>query len=148
MGTNEPSALRGERAGAGAVLSVWPRARETPRRRRMVLLPGVPAVSRPALPEERGADLRPDPPTLDELRRAHDWRTEERAEGRYVVDGCQQCGHEESVGSRGPVPDCKVREVPFRLVSLAKRHNLLPETSGARNESMTGVPSGAAESQG
>jgi hypothetical protein len=25
-------------------------------------------MSRPALPEERGADLRPEPPTLDELR--------------------------------------------------------------------------------
>jgi hypothetical protein len=102
-------------------------------------------VSRPALPEERGADLRPEPPTLDELRQAHDWRTEERADGRYVVDVCQQCGHEESAGSRGPSPDCEVREVPARLVALAKRHDLLPDTGGAREDSMAGVPSGAAE---
>ena len=88
-------------------------------------------MNRPALPEERGADLRLDPPTLDELRRAHDWRTEERADGRYLVDVCQQCGYEESAGSRGPVPDCEVREVPSRLVALAKRHDLLPETGGA-----------------
>jgi hypothetical protein len=102
-------------------------------------------VSRPALPEECGADLRPEPPTLDELRRAHDWRTEERADGRYIVDVCEQCGHERSAARAGCPPDCEVREVPSRLLATAKRHGLLPETGGAREDSMLGVPSGAAE---
>jgi hypothetical protein len=97
-------------------------------------------VSRPALPEERGADLQPDPPTLDELRRTHDWRTEERAEGQYLVNVCEQCGHERAAGRAGRPPDCEVREVPSRLVALAKRHGLLPETSGARIDSMAGLP--------
>jgi hypothetical protein len=91
-----------------------------------------------------GQDGRPEPPTLSELRRAHDWRTEERADGRYIVDVCQQCGYEQSAGRAGCPPDCEVREVPSRLVSLAKRHSLLPETGGAREESMLGVP-GTAE---
>ena len=97
-------------------------------------------MSRPALPEERGADLQRDTPTLDELRRTHDWRTKERADGRYVVDVCQQCGHEASGGIRAE-SDCAVREVPSRLTETAKRHGLLPETEGARTESMAGVPS-------
>jgi hypothetical protein len=84
---------------------------------------------------------------LDELRRAHDGRIEERADGRYVVDVCQQCDHERSAGRAGRPPDCEVREVPTRLLSVAKRHDLLPETSGARSDSMHGVPSGAVESQ-
>lgn len=98
-------------------------------------------MSRPALPEEHGADLRPDPPTYDELRRAHDWRTEERADGRYIVDVCEQCGYERPAARRGRPPNCEVRGVPSRLVSLAKRHHLLPETSSAREDSMVGVPS-------
>ena len=87
-----------------------------------------------------GQDVRPDPPTLDELRRAHDWYTEERAEGRYIIDVCEQCGHERSASRAGRPPNCDVREVPSRLLSLAKRHGLLPETSGARTDSMAGVP--------
>ena len=102
-------------------------------------------MSCPALPEERGADLRPEPPTLDDLKRAHDWRTEERADGRYIVDICDQCGYEQSAGRAGRPPDCEVREVPSRLLSVAKRRDLLPETSGAREDSMLGVPSGATE---
>ena len=98
-------------------------------------------MSRPALPEERGHDCRPEPPTLDELRRAHDWRTEERAEGRYVVDVCAQCGHERPAGRASRPPACEVRAVPSRLLSLAKRHDLLPETTGVREDSMAGVPS-------
>jgi hypothetical protein len=97
-------------------------------------------VSRPALPEERGADLQPDPPTLDELRQAHDWQTEERAEGQYIVNVCKQCDYERSAGRAGRPPDCEVREIPTRLVSVAKRHDLLPETTGARSDSMHGVP--------
>ena len=104
-------------------------------------------MSRPALPEERGADLRPEPPTLDDLKRAHDWRTEERADGRYIVDICDQCGYEQSAGRAGRPPDCEVREVPSRLLSVAKRHDLLPETSGAREDSMLSVPLGATEMQ-
>ena len=97
-------------------------------------------MSRPALPEERGADLRRDTPTLSELKAAHDWRQEERADGRYVVDVCQQCGHEAS-GGIGAAPDCAVREVPSRLTETAKRRGLLPETTGGRPKSMLGVPS-------
>ena len=47
----------------------------------------------------------------------------------------------------GRPPDCEVGEIPSRLVALAKRHDLLPETGGAREDSMTGVPSGAVERQ-
>ena len=96
-------------------------------------------MSRPPLPEERGADLQRDTPTLSELKAAHDWRQEERAEGRYIVDVCQQCGHEASGGIRAE-SDCAVREVPSRLTETAKRHGLLPETTGGREGSMAGVP--------
>ena len=96
-------------------------------------------MSRPALPEERGADLQLDPPTLDELRRAHAWRTEERADGRYIVDVCEQCGHERPAARAGRPPECDVREVPSRLLSVAKRHDLLPETGGVSPDSMAGV---------
>jgi hypothetical protein len=97
-------------------------------------------MSRPVRPEERSADLQRDTPTLSEFKAAHDWRQEERAEGRYIVDVCQQCGHESS-GGIGAEPDCAVREVPSRLTETAKRHGLLSETEGARTESMAGVPS-------
>ena len=97
-------------------------------------------MTRPAFLKERGADLQRDTPTLSELKAAHDWRQEERADGRYVVDVCQQCGHE-STGGIGAEPDCPVREVPLRLTGTAKRHGLLPETNGTRTESMAGVPS-------
>ena len=70
-----------------------------------------------------------------------------RADGRYIVDICDQCGYEQSAGRAGRPPDCEVREVPSRLLSVAKRHDLLPETSGAREDSMLGVPSGATEMQ-
>ena len=98
-------------------------------------------MSRPRTDAEAGRDLQQDTPTLDDLRRAHDWRHEERAEGRYVVDVCAQCGHEESGESAGRSPDCEVREVPSRLTATAKRHGLLPETEGARPDSMLGTPS-------
>jgi len=109
-------------------------------------------MSRPALPEERGADLRPDPPTLDELRRAHDWRTEHRdrheeGDRALPVDVCEQCGYERLATRAGRPPDCETREVPSRLLATAKRHDLLPETCGAREDSMLGVPSGATEVQ-
>ena len=88
----------------------------------------------------RGQGVHPDPPTLDELRRAHDWRTEERADGRYIIDVCEQCGHERSASRTGRPPDCEVRAVPSRLITVAKRYDLLPETGGARTDSMAGVP--------
>ena len=96
-------------------------------------------MTRPRTDAEAGRDLRPDAPTLDDLRRAHDWRHEERAEGRYIVDVCAQCGREESGESTGRSPDCAVREIPSRLT--AKRHGLLPETEGVRPDSMLGTPS-------
>ena len=101
-------------------------------------------MSRPVLPEERGADLQRDTPTLSELKAAHDWRTKERADGRYVVDVCQQCGHE-SRGGIGAAPDCAIREVPSRLTETAKRHGLLPETTEGRTDSMLGRPAEVTE---
>jgi hypothetical protein len=97
-----------------------------------------------------GQDVHPDPPTLDELRRAHDWRTEHRdrheeGDRAFPVDVCEQCGYERAAARAGCPPDCDVRDVPSRLISVAKRHDLLPETGGARIESMLGVPSGATE---
>ena len=97
-------------------------------------------MSRPALPEERGADLQPDPPTLDELRRTTTGAPRSAPRGQYLVNVCEQCGHERAAGRAGRPPDCEVREVPSRLVALAKRHGLLPETSGARIDSMAGLP--------
>ena len=93
-----------------------------------------------------GQNVRPEPPTLDDLRRAHDWRTEELADGQYVLYVCAQCEYEQSAGHAGCPPDCEVREVPSRLVSVAKRHGLLLETGGAREDSMLGVL-GTAEGQ-
>ena len=83
--------------------------------------------NRPALPEERGHDCRPEPPTLDELRRTHDWRSEERAEGQYVVDVCEQCGYEESARHPGQPLDCEVHEIPERAMGTAERLGLVPE---------------------
>ena len=99
-----------------------------------------------------GQDVRPEPPTLDDLRRAHDWREEHRdrhehGDGALYVLVCEQCGDERLGARGGSTPDCEVREVPSRLVSMAKRHGLLPETGGAREDSMLGVPSGATEGQ-
>ena len=72
-------------------------------------------MSRPALPEERGAGLQRDTPTLSELKAAHDWQQEERAEGRYIVDVCQQCDYERSAGRAGRPSACEVREIPSRF---------------------------------
>ena len=101
-------------------------------------------MSRPATDAEAGRDLRRDAPTLSELKAPHDWRQEERAEGRYIVDVCQQCGHESS-GGIGAEPDCAVHEVPSRLTETAKRHGLLPETTGGRTDSMIGRPAEVTE---
>jgi hypothetical protein len=101
-------------------------------------------VSRPALPEERGADLRPEPPTLDELRQAHDFKAEDRdlyepGDGARTVDVCRSCGYEQDARDRGAGPACPDEEIPERLIETAKRHDLLPETAGARTDSMHGV---------
>jgi len=103
-------------------------------------------MSRPALPEERGADLRPDPPTLDELRRNHDFEAEERdlyepGDGLRTVDVCRSCGYSQEARDRGTGPACEDREIPPRWIETAKRHGLLPETVGAHEDSMAGIPS-------
>ena len=103
-------------------------------------------MSRPALPEERGADLQPEPPTLDELRQAHDFKAKDRdrydpGDGARTVDVCRACGYEQDARDRGAGPACSDEEIPERLIEIAKRHDLLPETEGARTESMAGVPS-------
>ena len=102
-------------------------------------------MSRPALPEERSADLRPEPPTLDELRQAHDFKAEDRdlyepGDGARTVDVCRSCGYEQDARNRGAGPACPDEEIPEHLIEIAKRHDLLPETSGARTDSMHGVP--------
>ena len=102
-------------------------------------------MSRPALPEERGADLQPEPPTLDELRAKHDFEQEDRdlyqpGDGARSVDVCRSCGYEQEARDRGSAPACPDREVPSRWIETAKRHGLLPEMEGARTESMAGVP--------
>ena len=61
-------------------------------------------MNREPWPEMRH-DGPPDPPTLNELLREHDWRTEERADGRYIIDVCEQCGHERSAGRLLIIPD-------------------------------------------
>ena len=102
-------------------------------------------MSRPALAEERGADLQPDPPTLDELRAKHDFETENRdryepGDGRQTVDVCRACGYEQDARDRGTGPACPDETIPPRLIEVAKRNDLLPETGGAREDSMAGVP--------
>jgi hypothetical protein len=82
-------------------------------------------MSRPALPEERGADLQQEPLTRDEIEKCHDWRQREVAEGRYVEDVCAQCGRSQSAGARGPFPDCPEREVPERFEAEARRRGML-----------------------
>jgi hypothetical protein len=68
-------------------------------------------MSRPALPEERGADLQPDPPTLAELRAKHDFETEDRdryepGDGLRTVDVCRSCGYSQEARDRGDAPAC------------------------------------------
>ena len=87
-----------------------------------------------------GQDVEPDVPTLNELRRAHEWTTEERADGRYIVDVCEQCGYEESAGSTGRTPDCEVREIPSMWREYARHRGLIPDSNGSRTDSMLGVP--------
>ena len=77
-----------------------------------------------------GQDVEPEPPTLSELKATHDWRTEERAAGRYIVDVCRLCGHEEAAGSRGPAPDCDSREVPSNAREYARRRGLIDDSDG------------------
>ena len=104
-------------------------------------------MSRPALPEERGADLQREPPTLDELREEHAFERESRdlyepGDGARDVDVCQDCGHAQDARDRGDEPACPDDRIPPHLIEVAKRHGLLPETEGARTESMAGVPGG------
>jgi hypothetical protein len=107
-------------------------------------------MSRPALPEERGADLRPEPPTLAELRAKHDFEAEDRdlyeeGDGARTVDVCRSCGHEQDARDRGSGPACPDETIPPRWIETAKRHGLLPETTGGRRDSLAGVPSSAAK---
>jgi hypothetical protein len=79
-----------------------------------------------------GQDVEPEPPTLDELKRSHDWREEDRdyyepGDGALYVLVCKQCGYER-LGSRGgAVPDCEVREVPSNAIKHARRRGLIPK---------------------
>jgi hypothetical protein len=102
-------------------------------------------MSRPGLPEERGADLQPDPPTLGELRDEHAFERESRdlyepGDGARSVDICQDCGLEQDARNRGDEGACPDKRIPPHLIETAKRHGLLPKTAGARTESMAGVP--------
>jgi hypothetical protein len=103
-------------------------------------------MSRPALPEERGADLRPEPPTLAELRAKHHFESEDRdryepGDGRRTVDVCQSCGYEQDACNRGAGPACSDESIPPHLIETARREGLIPETEGARIDAMAGVPS-------
>jgi len=96
-------------------------------------------MSRPALPEERGADLQPDPPTLAELRAKHDFETEDRdryepGDGLRTVDVCRSCGYSQEARDRGDAPACPDREVPPRWIETARRFDLIEAgvRSGAR----------------
>jgi hypothetical protein len=102
-------------------------------------------MSRPALAEERGADLQPDPPTLDELRAKHDFEAEDRdryepGDGRRTVAVCRSCGYEQDARDRGTGSACPDKRIPPRWIETARREGLIPETAGAREDSMAGVP--------
>ena len=99
------------------------------------------SLSRDAMSDAvHGQDVEREPPTLSELKAAHDWHTEERADGRYIVDVCDQCGLEQSAASRGRTPDCEVREIPSMWREYARGRGLIPESTGMREDSMLGVP--------
>jgi len=77
-------------------------------------------------------DVEPEPPALDELRRSHDWREENRdyhepGDGALGVLVCKQCGYERLSSRGGAAPDCPVREVPTNAVEHARRRGLIPE---------------------
>ena len=87
-------------------------------------------MTRPALPEERGADLQPDPPTLAELRAKHDFEAEDRdlyepGDGARTVDVCRSCGYEQEARDRGSAPACSDREIPTRWIESARRFGLI-----------------------
>jgi hypothetical protein len=87
-------------------------------------------MSRPALPEERGADLQPDPPTLAELRAKHDFAAEDRdlyepGDGLRTVDVCRSCGYSQEARDRGSAPACPDREIPARWIETARRFGLI-----------------------
>jgi hypothetical protein len=64
----------------------------------------------------------------------------EAGDGLRTVDVCRSCGYEQGARDRGTAPACPDREIPPRWIETAKRHDLLPETQGAREDSMAGVP--------
>ena len=89
-------------------------------------------MSRPALPEERGADLRRDPPTLDELRAKHDFKAEDRdlyesGDGLRTVDTCRSCGYTQEARDRGNAPECPDESIPPRWIETAERYDLIPQ---------------------
>ena len=101
-------------------------------------------MSRPALPEERGADLRTDPPTLEELRRAHDFEAEERdryepGDGARTVDVCRACGYEQDVRDRGAGPACSNEEIPGCLIEIAERFDLLSALEHANHADQVAI---------
>ena len=68
-------------------------------------------MSRPALPEERGADLQrdPDDPVPEELRHVVE-RVDDHDGPPF--DKCSECGESGSIGSVNPFGSCPARELP------------------------------------
>jgi hypothetical protein len=77
-------------------------------------------MSRPALPEERGADLRRDPvdPAPEGLR--HSVERVDDHDGP-PFDKCSECGESGSIGSINPFASCPSRELPTDVEQRAER---------------------------
>ena len=71
-------------------------------------------MSRPALPEERGADLQRDPadPVPEELRHVVE-RVDDHDGPPF--DKCSECGESGSIGSVNPFGECPARELPLAV---------------------------------
>jgi hypothetical protein len=82
---------------------------------------------------------------LDALRSKHDFEAEDRdryepGDGLRTVGVCRSCGHEQEARSRGEGPTCPDETSSPRWIETAKRSGLLPQTEGARTDSVAGVP--------
>jgi hypothetical protein len=77
-------------------------------------------MSRPALPEERGADLRRDPvdPAPEGLR--HSVERVDDHDGP-PFDRCSYCGEAGQVGGVNPFAECPARERPTDVEARAER---------------------------
>jgi hypothetical protein len=92
-------------------------------------------MSRPALPEEKGAGLRRDPaePVPEGLRHSVELIDDHDDQ---PFDRCEHCGSSGSIGSINPFAECPARSLPSDVEQRAERADAddgqwpLPATAG------------------